>query len=116
LTRAIPVSYSYSRQTRLKIYENIATADDIRDVHFKKLDLPEEPVFVQPNVNLNMKMIELSMGMEKWEQVYGFRRQTQLQTLMMSNALMNGRDKVTQEDYDAIDYLSKYINMDYKEI
>lgn len=116
LSRAIPLTYGYSASTKVKIYEHIAKADDIRNNSLKDLWLPKIPINVKQDKELNVKIIELALGLEKWEAVYGFRRQEQFQTLMMANALKNGRTKVTEEDYQKILELSKFINLSYKEI
>jgi hypothetical protein len=116
LSRAIPVSYSYSNPTKVKIYQHIATSDDLKNTSLKTIWLPRVSITVRQNKSLNMKLIELAMGTEEWEKVYGFRRLEQLQTLLMANALKNGRMDVTEEDYDKILDLSKYINLKFKEI
>jgi len=116
LSRAIPVTYSYSNPTKIEIYKEIATSSDISQIPPKNMWLPKRPHYVKPNKELNLKLIELSMNIEKWEDVYGFRRQEQLQTLLMANALKNKRLKVTEEDYNKIMELSKYLNLDFKEI
>lgn len=116
LTRAIPLTYGYSNPTKMKIYRHLATCDDIKEIPTKKLWFPKRPIKVKPNKMLNLKLIELAMEIEKWEEVYGFRRLEQLQTLLMANALKNARTHVTQEDYDKIMELSKYINLNFKEI
>lgn len=116
LSRAIPLTYSYSPATEAKIYREIATSGDIREFPIKNIDIPEEKYFVKPNKSLNLRLIEISMRMEEWEKVYGFRRQEQLQTLMMANALKNYRFEVIEEDYEAVLDLSNHINMDFRQI
>lgn len=116
LSRAIPITYGYSTSTQVEIYRHIAKADDISNISKKKIRLPKTPKYVKQNPRLNLRLIELSMKMAEWEKVYGFRRQEQLQTLMMANALKNRRKYVKKEDYDKIMYLSKYINLEFKEI
>lgn len=116
LSRAIPLTYGYSASTKLKIYKQIATCDDLKDIPLKNFWLPNASIRVKPNKELNMKLIELAMETEEWEQVYGFRRLEQLQTLLMANALKNGRTEVIQKDYDKVMELSKYINLKFREI
>jgi hypothetical protein len=116
LSRAIPLTYSYSASTKMEIYERIATSDDITEIPPKEIWLPRVSVGIKPNKELNLKLIELAVEMEKWEKVYGFRRQEQLQTLMMANALKNHRFEVIKEDYSKVLELSKYINLNFKEI
>ncbi|RJS91362.1 hypothetical protein CW705_04010 [Candidatus Bathyarchaeota archaeon] len=116
LSRAIPLTYAYSLPTKMKIYRHIATSDDISEIPPKKFWLPKNPVRVKPNKHLNLRLIEFAMQMEKWQEVYGFRRLEQLQTLLMANALKNYRLRVTREDYDKIMKLSKYINLDFNKI
>jgi len=116
LSRAIPLTCGYSSSTKVKIYKHISTCDELKDIPLKNFWLPNAPLRVKPNKGLNLKLIELAMETEKWEDVYGFRRLEQLQTLLMANALKNGRTKVTEKDYDKILELSKYINLNFEEI
>jgi hypothetical protein len=116
LSRAIPLTYSYTSKTKVKIYTHIAGAGDISELPKKRMWLPPRMVKIRQARSLNLKLIEISMGIEKWEKVYGFRRQEQLQTLMMANALKNKRHRVLEEDYDKIMELSEFINLDFKEI
>jgi len=116
LSRAIPLTYGYSASTKVKIYKEIATSDDIRNTSLKTIWLPKIPLRVEQDKSLNLKLIELAMETERWEQVYGFRRLEQLQTLLMANALKNSRLEVTREDYDRVMELTKYINLRFEEI
>lgn len=106
------MTYGYSATTKVKIYEHIATSDDLKNTSLKNIWLPKAPIRIKQNKKLNMKLIEIAMEQEKWEKVYGFRRLEQLQTLLMANALKNYRTRVTKEDYDKIMELSKYINFE----
>jgi hypothetical protein len=116
LSRAIPLTYGYSPATRIRIYQHIATAENLTELPKKHISLPNRPVHVDQNPRLNLELVGLSMEFEKLEKVYGFRRQEQLQTLLMANALKNGRYRVEEEDLDKITELSDYINLRYKEI
>lgn len=116
LTRAIPLTYGYSADTRYKIYKHLATSQNISEMPSKKIWLPTKPVTVKQNTILNMRLIEYAMRVEKWENVYGFRRLEQLQTLLMANALKNKRLCVTKADFEKVMELSKFINLDFKEI
>lgn len=116
LSRAIPLTYGYSQSTKMKVYRHIAKSQNLCELPKKTMRLPPSPTIIRQNIRLNLKLIELSMELERWEKVYGFRRQEQLQTLMMANALKNKRRQVTSEDYDRILDLSEYINLRFKEI
>jgi hypothetical protein len=116
LTRAMPLTYSYSDSTKIGIYKNIAKSKNLKLTPTNQMWLPKTSVRIKSNPRINLRLIELSMGVEKWEDVYGFRRQEQLQTLLMANALKNKRKYVTEEDYEKIIELSKYINLSFKEI
>lgn len=116
LSRCIPLTYGYSSATKVRIYQHIATAQSLTKLPKKHIWLPPRPVTIKQDPKLNLKLIELSMDFEKMEKVYGFRRQEQLQTLLMANALKNKRLQVTRKDYNKILELSKYINLSFKEI
>jgi len=116
LSRCVPVTYSYSPSTKMRIHQEIAEGEDMYEPPPKYVWVP--PVFcpVKPNKEINVSLIELVCKFEEAEKVYGFRRQKQIQTLLMANALKNRRLHVTQEDADTIMELCNYINLDFKEI
>lgn len=116
LSRAIPLTYGYSRATKARIYQHIAAAQTLTEIPKKHIRLPSKPVTIKQDPELNRRLIGLSMDFEKMEDVYGFRRQEQFQTLLMANALKNKRPRPILKDYYQVLDLAEYINLDFKKV
>lgn len=67
LSRALPLTYGYSPTTRIRIYEHIAAAQSLSLAPKKKIWLPTAPVSVMPDSRLNLRLVELSMEVERWD-------------------------------------------------
>lgn len=113
LSRMLPVSYNYADKTVREIFDSIFTCEYREDSEFK-LDLP--PL---TKVNIGVKLAEqlepIAKTIKDPQDQYGFRRQHQLQTFAMAHALGRNRDKVKQEDIDAIKYYAQYMNYECKQ-
>jgi hypothetical protein len=111
LSRLLPVSYSYSSLLVEHIFDFI-----INDYHLnipkEELDLPEEPVEVHIDPWLANKLVVNSRVLAEAQKLYGFRLQGQLQGLAKGRALLQGRDKVMEEDIQEIKELTAFINFD----
>lgn len=115
MSRMLPVSYDYTQQSVIKILNKIAMRDsDFIDKI--ELDLPKKEVVIEEDRDLNKKLIPYSIIFQQAEKIYGFRRQRQLQTLMMASALDDGRRKVEQKDFERIVNLTKFINLKFTKI
>jgi hypothetical protein len=85
-----------------------------------KLNLPEYSKIIKLNSEL-AKQIEpfaTSMAEEysKYQKVYGFRYQRQLQTLVKAIALLKSKDEVDKECLDELEVLTNYINFEFNKI
>jgi hypothetical protein len=116
MTRMLPVSYSYSAPTVDAIFESMMSHQYRREPSFSpglptddvEVTLPED---LARDVNLLVRFLAMA------ENIYGFRYQRQLQTLMMGSALYNGRKEVNREDYDFVARLpANYLNLDCRPI
>ena len=107
LSRMLPVCWEYGDRTIYKIQDSLANRAYIGD-KAEPLELPVNPIPVQLSTELAAKTIETASKLGKAEDVYGFRKQRQLQVLMMGNALLEGRDYVTEHDFEVMDDLSDY--------
>lgn len=112
MSRVLPLSWSYSQVTVVDILNSIVSREYYKNRKIK-LDFPKKSVKIKRNPELDEKLIPFSIALSKAEEVYGFRRQKQLQTLMMANALMNKRRKVTKEDFEKVKSLLKFVNLGY---
>ena len=110
MSRLLPVSYSYTVDTIGKIYQSIL---DHQYRQEKPVDpkLPNTDVAVYLPRQFAEAIKPYSMLAAQAEELYGFRIQKQFQTLMMGAALFNGRQTVTEDDYDLIvKLIPKYFN------
>jgi len=116
MSRLLPISYSYTPATVVKIRQSIARQE--QPVYYRvKLSLPDTSVPVELSQDLANQLIMLtSETMARWkdkDKYYGFRLQKQLQTFAMARALSQGRDMVTPEDADFAADMTKYINFQH---
>jgi len=115
LSRCIPVSYTYPQSSVIQILQSIAK-EGLYILSERKVTLPEKDVYIKESKEINERLIPISIVFQQAEKVYGFRKQKQLQTLMMANALRSGRHEVNESDYKKVLDLSDYMNLDFKEV
>jgi hypothetical protein len=111
LSRLIPISYEYSKSDAIDIITKLSH-DDIERNTITDFKIPEKPVEIKGDNVIFEKLVPFAVGLQEAEGVYGFRRIKQLKILTMANALLNGRDKVNEEDFLAVKELLNYINLD----
>jgi hypothetical protein len=108
--RCIPVSFSYSENTKLRIHEHIKKgflSKTIRVIERKPTDV------VIPS-RIAEKVQDLAIAKTPFST--GFRLHKQLRALVQAHALFCGRSKVKREDFEEIRRLSKFMNLDFHEI
>ena len=108
LSRMLPVSYTYRTATKHKIQDSIA----IRQYHHDSkimLDFPFNPWKINLPEALAREFIRGVNDLPDEEKLFGFRKQKQLQTLMMGSALSERREEVQQKDLDLIIDLADFI-------
>jgi hypothetical protein len=126
INRMIPISYSYTEVDRIEILKKIAN-QQIEDIKEEKLSVIAKEI--KPNPEIFNELIpyaqtidkEFSIPIEKKNGTYTktipkpepFRRQKQLEILLMANALLNERDQVTQEDLEWFKSVARWINLDF---
>ena len=115
LSRVIPVSYEYASSTVFDIVQSIALREYQEEKVFD-LEIPDREFVIDLPVDIALKIASLAPQIIDAQKLYGFRLQKQLQTLCMANALFNGRDTCTAEDFERIKYLADYINLRYRPI
>lgn len=119
LSRALPVTYKYKPSTQAEILSYIQNQEHLKEKTVK-LNLPEYSKIIKLNSEL-AKQIEpfaTSMAEEysKYQKVYGFRYQRQLQTLVKAIALLKSKDEVDKECLDELEVLTNYINFEFNKI
>ena len=105
--------------TRAKILSSIEKQEHLMEKPVR-LEFPEERKRIELPEEL-AKQIEpyassLAEAYSKYQKVYGFRYQRQLQTLAKAIALRKGKDKVDEKCIAKLEELLIYINFDYNKI
>jgi hypothetical protein len=115
ISRTLPVSYSYSKETAAKILDYVMNREYVIDqkASFETL---KEDVDVKLDPALAKRLLPLSQGISKVIETHGFRLQRQLQNLCMARALLEKRTEVSREDIDEIVRLGAWINLDYRPV
>jgi hypothetical protein len=108
--RCIPVSFSYSEETKMKIHEHIRKGFPPKtiDVVTGKLTNVEIPSEIGVRVQ-DLALIRSPLST-------GFRLHKQLRALAQAHALYCNRSIATEEDFEEIRRLSKFMNLDYSTI
>jgi len=127
MSRVLPVSWSYAKDTVAEIFEYICLREYINEeTVLPRLPRQDKTVILDPNLARLLLpytyqylsfWIELSRAQGKAEaDLYGFRYQKSLQRLAMASALQAGRDAVKEEDVERIAKLSRFLNLSYTQI
>lgn len=107
LSRMLIVSYDYSDKTKEDIFKYIFERGYLKNNKEKELEMPVR--------NLDVKLL-VNLAKQLREKDTTFRKQKQLQALVMANALLNNRFKVLKEDVNKINNFKKFINLNYTKI
>ena len=111
LSRFLPFSYKYMGDKLSKIFDFINEEEYLKNPPKQKIK--RVPKVIEGNAELFRKLNYTSAMLGHESGGYGIRIQRDLQTLAKANAMLNDRDKVTEEDIDKILKLSKWINYDF---
>lgn len=116
LSRFLHVSFRYSDGSRKQILDGISTLD--HRVPMAKELRRMMPTLIEGNPELFRRLYsqEIVDQVKESGDTYGFRTQRQLQTLMMSSALLNNRAQVTLDDFLTVVEFVPYLNERYKEV
>lgn len=109
LSRVLPVSFRYSNDTKGEILASTFLRQ-YRDERDFDLKLPTTPIAVRIPEEYKESVIKFSYSLRDISDEVGARRLRQIMSLMMGNALKNGRDVVTQEDVDKIQSYEKFFS------
>lgn len=119
MSRMLPLSFSYSAATVVRIKEFIAKRayhqDSSITLAFPEVSLPIDLPAIHANT-LMLLSSEVSKRQDEATRIYGFRLQRQLQTFAMAHALLDGRDIVADSDVDATASLSSFWDLSYSQL
>jgi len=108
--RCIPVSFSYSEKTKLKIHEHIKKGFPSRAIQITE----GKPTKVEISRSIAEKIQDLTIARTPFST--GFRLHKQLRALVQGHALFRGRTRVNKEDFEEVRQLSRFINLDFNQI
>jgi hypothetical protein len=109
LSRFVPFSYEYELSKIHKIFKFIENEEQ-QKTPMPKQSIKRRKVDVKGNPKLFSQLEILSFKLGQEAGGYGIRMQRNLQVLVKANAILNGRNEVTQEDIDRILKLGNWIN------
>jgi hypothetical protein len=119
LSRALPVSFDYQLSTRVNILDYIENQRHLEE-KIKCLNLPQKSKTVNLPVNLAKKIesyaLALAAANSKYQKLYGFRYQRQLQTFAKALALVEGKSEVDDQCIQELGRLADYINLNFSKI
>jgi len=120
MSRVIPVSYEYGTSTVLNIARSITKREYREETKFGNLEIPREEVEINLPLPIATNVAQLAPRIidagNYANRLYGFRLQKQLQTLCMAEAMLNGREEVSESDFDTIVELGDFMNFNYRQI
>jgi hypothetical protein len=108
--RCIPVSFSYSDETKMRIHEHIRQGFPARVIDV----VAGRPTSVEIPSDIGVRVQDLVLARSAFST--GFRLHKQLRALVQAHALYLGRSLVTEEDFEEIRRLSKFMNLDFNTI
>ena len=109
MSRLLPVSFKYSDDSRDEVFKSIFKREYHNNTKFT-CNFPSQPEKVKLPEWIAKRAKEMTDKI-KVEEEYGFRRQKQLQRLLMASALINGRSVVSPEDLHHMEELARFMNV-----
>lgn len=109
LSRVLPVSFSYTNNTKEKIMKSTFLREYHNEVNFE-LNMPESPIYVDLPKEFEQPLTELAEDIKDPSDEVGARRLKQIMTFVMAYALKQGRDVVKEEDIEKIEEYSEFFN------
>ena len=106
ISRLLPISYNISKTDVIQILEDMADKN-IREFITENQNLKE--IEIEGDKEIFLKLIPYSQNMS-FDNSMPFRKLNQLQVLLMSNALIEGRKKVNEKDFEWFKEVVKYLN------
>jgi hypothetical protein len=109
MTRPIWVSYDYTQQTEAEVRQAIAMRQD--RVEYRKIYIKHTKKDIALSANLAVRIADIAkvLGAEMGSR--GFRAQTNLQTLAKAIAYDKNSEAVTEEHFNELLNLTRYMNL-----
>ena len=109
LSRVIPFSYKYGIGSVIEIMESIYK-EEYHNEEKVSLCFPNEKKKIFLSKELAKEMFPFTLLLAKQSSSYGFRVQKQLQILLKSSALLDGRSQVEMKDVEKLKRIVKFLN------
>lgn len=113
LSRVLPVSFGYSNETKEAIRRSTFLREYHNEVNFT-LQFPESDIYVEIPLKYEETVTKLATETADATDELGARREKQLMTFVMADALKHGRETVNSEDIDRLLAYSKFFNTECK--
>lgn len=112
--RFLRVSYSFSPETKQHVLESIANQAYRHNTRHSTMRLSQKVIKGDAEIfkRLSQQVSRIKDDGDAW----GFRTQKHLQTIMLANALCNGRSQVDTTDLETLAQLAPYLNEEYRPI
>jgi hypothetical protein len=114
LSRFIIFSYSYSIQKVVEIFKRYSTGG-VEQLSFD-IKLPEKQVDVTLPPEIADKLDPIAMKIGEQFKLYGFRAKINFRNLLKCLAVRNGREAVTEAEFEEFLELANYMNFEYNPI
>lgn len=119
ISRALPISFDYEIATRVEILKSIQKQEHLQEI-IEDLRLPKKPREVNLPFNQAEKIepfaLLLAAAHSRFQEVYGFRYQRQLQTFAKSVALLEKKQEVDDDCIQELGRLANFINLQFNKI
>jgi len=119
LSRALPISFDYSVATQIEIFKYIQNQEHLREV-VQKLKLPKTCRSISLPFNMAQKIkpyaLALAASHSRYQRIYGFRYQRQLQAFAKAIALLEGKNTVDDDCIKELARLADFINLNFTRI
>jgi len=114
LSRFVIFSYSYGLSHVSKILEYYSRDDlELEEYETEKIKIPEDEVNIVLPKEIADKLDGVSQKIGTLQELYGIRAKINMRSLIKCIAYLNGREKVTLEDYEELLELAEYMNLNF---
>lgn len=119
LSRALPVSFDYKKETQQEIFDFIQSQKYLKGF-IEEIKLPVKPkrIDLSPELAQEIEPYAKSLAKEHSDiqRLYGFRYQMQLQTFVKAIALLENKEKVDRQCIKELKRLLDFINLECNKI
>lgn len=112
ISRMLPVSWSYSEFDVIQILQDLAN-NSIPQINPAEVKLRARNVKENPEIFQKLIPYAQAIDAHERDKPLPFRRLNQLKIFLMARALLNGRNQVTEEEFQEFVRLARWINYEF---